>query len=155
MAVKIGTAPDNWGVWFPSDPKQTPWNRYLDEIVEAGIPTNRAVVFWWRHDKPQMLTKALAAGYPVVMCPRIPCYFDFVQHDSHQVGRRCRARPRRCHDPHIDIGHWLCRAAHHHLRARDRLDRSGDGAEQHRRGAVEVGSCDRHDGPTDIARAVS
>ena len=36
MAVKIGTAPDNWGVWFPSDPRQTPWNRYLDEIVEAG-----------------------------------------------------------------------------------------------------------------------
>ncbi|HLJ11493.1 MAG TPA: sugar phosphate isomerase/epimerase [Planctomycetaceae bacterium] len=36
MKVKIGTAPDNWGVWFPSDPKQTPWNRFLDEVVEAG-----------------------------------------------------------------------------------------------------------------------
>ena len=28
--------PDSWGVWFPSDPKQTPWNRFLDEIAEAG-----------------------------------------------------------------------------------------------------------------------
>jgi inosose dehydratase len=36
MAIKIGSAPDSWGVWFPSDPKQTPWHRFLDEIVEAG-----------------------------------------------------------------------------------------------------------------------
>ena len=36
MNIKIGSAPDSWGVWFPSDPKQTPWNRFLDEIVEAG-----------------------------------------------------------------------------------------------------------------------
>jgi inosose dehydratase len=36
MDVKIGSAPDNWGVWFPSDPRQTPWQRYLDELVEAG-----------------------------------------------------------------------------------------------------------------------
>jgi inosose dehydratase len=36
MNVKIGSAPDSWGVWFPSDPKQTPWQHYLDEVVEAG-----------------------------------------------------------------------------------------------------------------------
>jgi len=36
MNVTIGNAPDNWGVWFPSDPKQIPWQRYLDETVEAG-----------------------------------------------------------------------------------------------------------------------
>ena len=34
--ITVGTAPDNWGVWFPSDPKQTPWSRFLDEVVEAG-----------------------------------------------------------------------------------------------------------------------
>jgi inosose dehydratase len=55
MDVKIGSAPDNWGVWFPSDPKQTPWNRYLNELVEAGyewtelgpygyLPTDLAVL---------------------------------------------------------------------------------------------------------------
>ena len=38
MNTKVGTAPDNWGVWFPSDPRQTPWNRFLDEVVEAGYP---------------------------------------------------------------------------------------------------------------------
>jgi inosose dehydratase len=36
MSITIGSAPDSWGVWFPSDPKQTPWNRCLDEIAEAG-----------------------------------------------------------------------------------------------------------------------
>ncbi|GAB3253205.1 sugar phosphate isomerase/epimerase family protein [Arthrobacter pigmenti] len=32
----IGTAPDSWGVWFPDDPKQTPWQRFLDEAAESG-----------------------------------------------------------------------------------------------------------------------
>lgn len=36
MNVTIGSAPDSWGVWFGDDPKQTPWRRFLDEIVEAG-----------------------------------------------------------------------------------------------------------------------
>jgi inosose dehydratase len=36
MDIKIGSAPDSWGVWFPSDSKQTPWQRFLDEIVLAG-----------------------------------------------------------------------------------------------------------------------
>ncbi len=36
MNVTIGSAPDSWGVWFPSDPKQIPWARFLDEVVEAG-----------------------------------------------------------------------------------------------------------------------
>jgi inosose dehydratase len=36
MNVRIGSAPDSWGVWLASDPKQTPWERYLDEVAEAG-----------------------------------------------------------------------------------------------------------------------
>lgn len=36
MQVHVGSAPDSWGVWFPQDEKQTPWNRCLDEIAEAG-----------------------------------------------------------------------------------------------------------------------
>ena len=36
MQVQIGTCPDSWGVWFPEDDKQTPWNRCLDEMAEAG-----------------------------------------------------------------------------------------------------------------------
>jgi inosose dehydratase len=36
MAVLLGTAPDSWGVWHPHDPLQTPWTRFLDEVVQAG-----------------------------------------------------------------------------------------------------------------------
>ncbi|NEB79559.1 TIM barrel protein [Streptomyces sp. SID14478] len=34
--IRIGSAPDSWGVWFPDDPKQVPWQRFLDEVAEAG-----------------------------------------------------------------------------------------------------------------------
>ena len=34
--IRLGTAPDSWGVWFPDDVQQTPWNRFLDEVVESG-----------------------------------------------------------------------------------------------------------------------
>src|SRR5207248_1950775 len=36
MKLRIGTAPISWGVLLPSDPKQTPWNRFLDEVAAAG-----------------------------------------------------------------------------------------------------------------------
>jgi inosose dehydratase len=36
MDVTIGSAPDSWGVWFPEDSRQTPWQRFMDEIVAAG-----------------------------------------------------------------------------------------------------------------------
>jgi inosose dehydratase len=36
--VMIGSAPDSWGVWFPDDPRQTPWTRFLDEVAAAGYP---------------------------------------------------------------------------------------------------------------------
>jgi inosose dehydratase len=34
--IRIGTAPDSWGVWFPDDPGQIPWERFLDEVQAAG-----------------------------------------------------------------------------------------------------------------------
>jgi inosose dehydratase len=34
--LRIGTAPDSGGVWFPADPRQTPWPRFLDEAKAAG-----------------------------------------------------------------------------------------------------------------------
>jgi len=33
----LAVAPDSWGVWFAEHPKQIPWNRFLDEVVEAGF----------------------------------------------------------------------------------------------------------------------
>lgn len=34
--LRIGTAPDSWGVWNPDDPVQTPPSRFLDEVQQAG-----------------------------------------------------------------------------------------------------------------------
>lgn len=34
--LRIGTAPDSWGVWHAEDPGQVPWQRFLDEVVAAG-----------------------------------------------------------------------------------------------------------------------
>jgi inosose dehydratase len=34
--IRLGSCPDSWGVWFADDPKQTPWDRFLDELAAAG-----------------------------------------------------------------------------------------------------------------------
>jgi inosose dehydratase len=34
--IALGSAPDSWGVWFPDDPQQTSWERFLDELAAAG-----------------------------------------------------------------------------------------------------------------------
>ncbi|MET9545196.1 sugar phosphate isomerase/epimerase [Streptomyces sp. NPDC006627] len=34
--IRIGSAPDSWGVWFPEDPRQVPWRRFLDEVAASG-----------------------------------------------------------------------------------------------------------------------
>ncbi|NLU90873.1 beta-N-acetylhexosaminidase [Chitinophaga sp. Ak27] len=59
-----------------------------DEIATATLPADSTIVCWWRHDKPEALAMALDKGYSVVLCPRLPFYFDFVQDSSHHIGRR-------------------------------------------------------------------
>ena len=34
--LRLGTAPDSWGVWFADDPHQVTWEVYLDEISRVG-----------------------------------------------------------------------------------------------------------------------
>ncbi|ADD40370.1 TIM barrel protein [Stackebrandtia nassauensis] len=34
--LRLGSAPDSWGVWFPDDERQLPWQRFLDELAGAG-----------------------------------------------------------------------------------------------------------------------
>ncbi len=58
-----------------------------DEIVDHNLPQNNSVVMWWRHDKQNKLETALLKKYNVVLCPRIPLYFDFIQDKSHKYGR--------------------------------------------------------------------
>ncbi|WP_279101790.1 sugar phosphate isomerase/epimerase family protein [Gordonia bronchialis] len=35
-SIIVGSAPDSWGVWFPDDPQQTPYTRFLDEVAASG-----------------------------------------------------------------------------------------------------------------------
>lgn len=58
-----------------------------DEIVDAEVSPEKAVVMWWRHDRKYQLVKALERGYKVIMTPRLPLYGDFVQYPTHKVGR--------------------------------------------------------------------
>lgn len=58
-----------------------------DEIVDAEVSPEKAVVMWWRHDRKYQLVKALERGYKVIMTPRLPLYADFVQYPTHTVGR--------------------------------------------------------------------
>jgi hexosaminidase len=62
-----------------------------DEVATAGI-SRHPMIMWWRHDKPKILEAALKNGYDVILCPRIPLYFDFVQLDSHKSGRKWSGR---------------------------------------------------------------
>ena len=59
-----------------------------DEIIASGVTPDKAITMWWRHDKPKQLTTALNKGFSIIMTPRIPCYFDFVQDSTQQIGRR-------------------------------------------------------------------
>jgi inosose dehydratase len=36
MTIRVGTAPDSWGIWFPDDPFQVPYTRFLDEVAAVG-----------------------------------------------------------------------------------------------------------------------
>lgn len=60
MIIRVGTAPDSWGVWFASDPKQTPWNRYLDEVAEAGYEWTELGPYGYLPADPATLRRELA-----------------------------------------------------------------------------------------------
>ncbi len=59
-----------------------------DEAASSNLSPANTIIFWWRHDKPEQLALALSKKFPVVITPRLPLYFDFVQDSSHRVGRR-------------------------------------------------------------------
>ncbi len=64
MNIQVGICPDSWGVWFPSDSKQIPWQSCLNETAEAGykwfelgpygyLPTDPAIL------KPELEKRGL------------------------------------------------------------------------------------------------
>ena len=59
-----------------------------DELVAADADPKYTGVFWWRQDKTNILREAAERDYRVVLCPRLPCYVNYVQDDFQKVGRR-------------------------------------------------------------------
>lgn len=58
-----------------------------DEITSSGVSARNSVLFWWRQNMPDNLKVGLRNGYDFVLCPRAPCYFDFIQSKDDKVGR--------------------------------------------------------------------
>ena len=91
--VKIGTAPDNWGVWFPNDPKQIPWNRFLDEIVEADYKRTELGPPGYLPQNPSLLADELkkrglevTTGF-VMQHFEDPALWPVIESEVHSVGR--------------------------------------------------------------------
>jgi inosose dehydratase len=57
--LHLGTAPDSWGVWFPDDPKQVPWSRYLDEVEQAGYTWTELGPYGYLPTDPAVLKREL------------------------------------------------------------------------------------------------
>jgi inosose dehydratase len=53
--LRIGNCPDSWGVWFPDNPNQIPWERFLDEVVEAGFEWIETGPIGYLPTKPEIL----------------------------------------------------------------------------------------------------
>ncbi len=59
--LHLGTAPDSWGVWMPSgDPLQTPWQRYLDEVQQAGYKYSELGPFGYLPTDPGIVREEYA-----------------------------------------------------------------------------------------------
>lgn len=57
--ITIGTAPDSWGVWFPSDPEQVPASTFLREVAEAGYEAIELGPYGYLPSDPAQLKEAL------------------------------------------------------------------------------------------------
>jgi inosose dehydratase len=57
--LRLGTAPDSWGIWFPGEAEQTPWPRFLDEVAEAGYHWLELGPYGYLPQDPQQLRDEL------------------------------------------------------------------------------------------------
>lgn len=58
--IRVGSAPDSWGVWFANDPNQVPWQQFLDEVQEAGYHWIELGPFGYLPTDPNQLADVLA-----------------------------------------------------------------------------------------------
>jgi len=61
MKFELGSCPDAWGVWFPSDAHQPPFERFLDEVSRAGYRTIELGPYGYLPTDPAQLRALLDA----------------------------------------------------------------------------------------------
>ena len=59
--LQLGSCPDSWGVWFADDPKQTPWQRFLDELAGVGYEWLELGPYGYLPTHPQQLKDELGS----------------------------------------------------------------------------------------------
>lgn len=59
--LRIGTAPDSWGVWFADHPGQIGWARFLDEVAATGYHYLELGPYGYLPTDPNRLADELAA----------------------------------------------------------------------------------------------
>jgi inosose dehydratase len=96
--IRVGSAPDSWGVWFPDDPQQMPWQRFLDEVAEAGYPWIELGPYGYLPTDPARLGDELAkrdlkvsAGTIFTALHRGPAVWDATWEHVSQVATLTRA----------------------------------------------------------------
>jgi len=57
--LRLGSCPDSWGVWFADDPRQTPWQRFLDELAGVGYEWLELGPYGYLPTDPARLTDQL------------------------------------------------------------------------------------------------
>ena len=58
--LKLGSCPDSWGVWYADDPRQPPWERFLDELAKVGYEYVELGPYGYLPTDPAQLSDELA-----------------------------------------------------------------------------------------------
>lgn len=80
MNVTLGAAPNSWGIWFADDPRQVPWTRYLDEVVEVGYTLTELGPVGYMPKDPEVLARELGDRGLQTTCSYV--MFDFEAEDA-------------------------------------------------------------------------
>ncbi|CDR09719.1 sugar phosphate isomerase/epimerase family protein [Streptomyces iranensis] len=96
--IRVGSAPDSWGVWFPDDDQQVPWQRFLDEVTEAGYEWIELGPYGYLPTDPARLTEetgrrglTVSAGTVFTSLHRGPEVWDATWEHVSQVAELTRA----------------------------------------------------------------
>ncbi|MEU5927535.1 sugar phosphate isomerase/epimerase [Streptomyces antimycoticus] len=96
--IRVGSAPDSWGVWFPDDDQQVPWQRFLDEVTQAGYQWIELGPYGYLPTDPARLTEetgrrglTVSAGTVFTSLHRGPEVWDATWEHVSQVAELTRA----------------------------------------------------------------